>query len=144
MNLIIGYGNTLRSDDGVGPFVAHQFAMRFPAVNVLTPHQLLPELVEPISDAQIVVFVDASVEGRVGQVTVQPVCPSANEDAFSHNVTPAGLLAGAQSLFGGAPDAWLVTITGEDFTLGETLSEPVHAAVPGILEKITHLLYPPR
>ena len=43
--LVIGYGNTLRSDDGVGVWIAGQLAvLHLPNVDVRTCHQLFPEL----------------------------------------------------------------------------------------------------
>ncbi len=42
--LVIGYGNSLRSDDGVGPFVAEAVeALRLPGVHTLICQQLSPE-----------------------------------------------------------------------------------------------------
>ncbi|MEP7293735.1 MAG: hydrogenase maturation protease, partial [Chloroflexota bacterium] len=65
MILIIGYGNPLRSDDAIGQRIAEMMEKRLKleAVQVITAYQLTPELVEPIRDAQLVVFIDA----RVGQ-----------------------------------------------------------------------------
>ena len=44
--LVIGYGNVLRSDDGVGWHVTERLASdaRFASVTVLQRHQLTPEL----------------------------------------------------------------------------------------------------
>jgi hydrogenase maturation protease len=48
--LIIGYGNPLREDDGVGWQVADQLLKNSEgSIKVLTAHQLTPELAEPIS-----------------------------------------------------------------------------------------------
>lgn len=140
MTLVIGYGNTLRGDDGVGQVVALQLAQKYPDMDILTPHQLLPELVEPISKAALVIFIDANVEGEPGQITMRKIQPQDGGDAFSHTVSPEGLLAGARDLFDHAPPAWLVTITGQDFDLCEQLSEPVLAAVPSLLDKLDDLL----
>src|SRR5687767_15002380 len=61
--LVIGYGNTLRRDDGVGPRVAETVgALRLPGVRTLVCQQLSPEHAEPISQADAVVFVDAAVD----------------------------------------------------------------------------------
>ena len=41
MILVIGYGNTLRSDDGVGPHIAQEVAAQgWPSVCSITVHQL--------------------------------------------------------------------------------------------------------
>nr|MDQ2730551.1 hydrogenase maturation protease [Armatimonadota bacterium] len=66
--LVIGYGNPLRRDDGLGPMAAQRLAaLADPLrVQVLTPYQLSPELAEPISQARFVLFIDASEEGVPG------------------------------------------------------------------------------
>ena len=61
--LVIGYGNTLRSDDAVGPRVAEAVReLNLPGVRTLSCGLLTPELSDPISQARKVVFVDASME----------------------------------------------------------------------------------
>src|ERR1044072_3449496 len=68
--LVIGYGNELRGDDGVGPRVARAVQqLSLPHVRVLVQHQLTPELAEDISRARAVVFVDAAIDCEVGRVT---------------------------------------------------------------------------
>jgi hydrogenase maturation protease len=60
--VVIGYGNEVRGDDGVGPRVARVVAgWQLPHVKALAVHQLLPELVESFAEASAVVFVDASL-----------------------------------------------------------------------------------
>ncbi len=59
-SLVIGVGSDLRRDDAVGRHVAEVIeAMALDHVSVLVTTQLVPELVEPISAADRVVFVDA-------------------------------------------------------------------------------------
>ena len=53
--LVIGYGNTLRQDDGVGPYVAERFEeLGLPGVRTLVEAQLSPEHAEVISMAKAV------------------------------------------------------------------------------------------
>ena len=63
-------GNPLRGDDGVGWRVAEAVAAALPdaVADVLTVHQLTPELAEPISRAERVIFIDAAAEGKPGAV----------------------------------------------------------------------------
>jgi hydrogenase maturation protease len=60
--LIIGYGNPLRGDDDVGWEAASRLAAALPseAVHILAVHQLTPELAEAVSEADLLIFVDAS------------------------------------------------------------------------------------
>jgi len=71
--LVIGYGNTLRRDDGVGVRAAEMMAAdsRFADVEVLTVYQLTPELSLDIATASLVVFVDADVRGLPGSIEVR-------------------------------------------------------------------------
>jgi hydrogenase maturation protease len=66
--LIIGYGNPLRGDDGLGVEVACclKEIIRDESVEVLSQHQLMPELADPVSRASLVVFVDARVGDTPG------------------------------------------------------------------------------
>jgi hydrogenase maturation protease len=149
MNLLIGYGNTLRGDDGIGPVVARRLAARIDRedVAIMALHQLTPELVEPISRARAVVFVDACHAESPGLVRCVPVSLPTDGDpgaraggAFTHNVTPAALLAGAKMLYGAAPCAVLVTVSGGSFDFGESFSPPVAGVVPRLLDKLQRAL----
>ncbi len=61
--LVIGYGNTLRGDDGVGPRVVEAIEkLNLPGVRTLVCQQLSPEYADPVSRAHTVVFVDAAVD----------------------------------------------------------------------------------
>lgn len=57
--IVIGYGNTLRSDDGAGQKVAEILASwHLPQVRSISVHQLTPELAAPIAEAELAIFVD--------------------------------------------------------------------------------------
>ncbi len=145
MILIIGYGNPLRGDDGVGWRVAQEAAVSLAhaPVEVLTVHQLTPELSAPISRAERVIFVDAAAIGAPGNVGcslltgAEPLAPAGGFD--SHLVSPDRLLAMAAELFDQRPEAYLLTIAGGAFELSETLSPLVAAAVPEAVALIVAL-----
>jgi len=70
--LVIGYGNSLRSDDGAGCRVADIVASwDLPYVRSLTVHQLTPELAEPIAQSDLTIFVDACVSNNVSDFVSQ-------------------------------------------------------------------------
>ena len=130
--LIIGFGNPLRSDDGFGFRAAGRLreTVHDPDVEILSLHQLTPELMEPISRASRVIFIDAAVNGEPGEINVRPVVPGqGTASPFLHSSTPAALVAGAERLYGTRPAAILLSVTGASFELGETLSEPVQRAL---------------
>ena len=69
--LILGCGNTLRGDDGVGPWLCAWAERRLcsePGVRVIARQQWTPELAEDVAAADAVVFIDCSIESasRIG------------------------------------------------------------------------------
>ena len=122
--LVIGYGNTLRRDDGVGPRVAAAVGrLRLPGVLTMACPQLTPELADPLSRAGAAVFVDASVEHR-GPVRVRRLGPAGSSQILAHAADPRVLLALARDAFGRAPRAWMLTIPARELGFGERLSRP--------------------
>ena len=77
--LIIGYGNPLRSDDGFGWHASRLLARELAGqdAEVITCHQLTPELAEPLSQCSRAVFIDADAEGDPGDIHRRDVHPQA-------------------------------------------------------------------
>lgn len=137
--LVIGYGNTLRSDDGVGAKVAAAVAeLGLPGVVALVRHQLAPELAEPISEAHAVVFVDAAVDAAT-EVQMRQLEPADGAQLMAHAADPRTLLAFAKQLFGRCPPAWWLTIPVENLGFGEELSPLARRGYETALEKIRAL-----
>jgi hydrogenase maturation protease len=141
--LIIGYGNTLRRDDGVGIEVAQAIAaMNLPGVNVITRHQLVPELAAPISEADTVIFVDADASAT-GHPELRPIEPARSGQIMAHAADPRSLLALSKQAFGGSPRAWSLAIPVEDFDFGFGLSHRsqvgLRAAVKLIKQQVAGL-----
>src|SRR5262245_16832288 len=87
--MVLGYGNTLRRDDAVGPLVAEAVSRwGRPDVVALAVPQLVPELAEPLSRARLAIFVDAALTGKVCEQLPTPCEPSLN-----HTGDPGWLLA---------------------------------------------------
>lgn len=167
--LVIGYGNPLRSDDGLGWRVAEELQARLQmqieghtaasaaGLEIITCQQLNPELAEPISRADLTVFIDAAgaeafqagppgaeqvvtkphEPGAILEFELEPTCQS--PQCFSHELTPSTLLACAGELFGSCSKGKLFSIVGADFGMGESLSAPVAAAVPEVIGRIEAL-----
>ena len=137
--LVIGYGNTLRRDDGVGPKVAEAVAaLNLPGVSALACHQLTPELAEPISRAQKVIFVDADSKPK-GDVSLRKIKPGDAGEILAHASDPRSLLALANQVFGRNPSAWAVAIPVEDFGFGDGLSSYAEAGMQSAVRKIQAL-----
>ena len=144
--LIVAYGNPLRSDDGVAWRAAEALQEMFSPneVEILTMHQLGPELAESVSRIQWVIFVDATAgPGRPGEIEVKELSSTnleaAESPGFCHAVSPANVLALAAQLYKAKPKAFSATIVGENFHHGESLSAAVEAALPSLLARIGEL-----
>jgi len=137
--LIIGYGNRLRSDDGVGFRAAELLRERNvnPDIEVLAVPQLTPELTEPVSRAQQVIFIDAAAEGPPGEVRQRKLAAPAAGAAFTHQMTPEALLAAAAALYGASPSGVLYSICGESFAYGEQLTPAVERALAELVVKLS-------
>ncbi|PJF35508.1 MAG: hypothetical protein CUN49_10210 [Candidatus Thermofonsia Clade 1 bacterium] len=142
MQLVIGIGNTLRGDDGVGVAVAQSLAEQHsaPDLQVIACQQLTPELAALISQAEQVIFVDASLNLPVGKVQVQPLDAAAEQACSAHHTAPSALLGLAKALYGAQPRSALVAIGAQAFGFSEQLSAPVAQALPQALHLVMGLL----
>jgi hydrogenase maturation protease len=138
--LIIGYGNPLRCDDGVAWHVADALSCQnLPGVEIVVRHQLTPELASPVSQADTVLFVDAAEGAQAGELKWAAVTPQLTLGVFFHEFSPRVILGLAQDLYGACPQAFVISLTGECFDHGETLSGSVQKSLPRLCELITEL-----
>jgi hydrogenase maturation protease len=140
--LIIGYGNPLRTDDAIGQRMAQIMAQRIDddRLRMITAYQLTPELMEPISQARFVVFIDARVGSIPGEVLWENVEPETGGGAFTHHVSPGTLLGAAQDLYGAAPTGILISIVGADFEYGSELSAAFNKMLPDLAERVESII----
>jgi hydrogenase maturation protease len=131
--MVVGYGNSLRSDDGVGPVVAARLAgdPRLAGVIIRSEHQLTPELAADASQVSLLVLVDAGTDEAPGEVSVRRLEPSPVEGgtAWTHHLDPSALVGLAREIWGSAPPVILVSIGPASLEVGEGLSEAVVPAV---------------
>lgn len=141
--LVIGYGNRLRSDDSLGWRATELIAREVngQGLEIITCHQLTPELAEPISQCRRAVFIDADARGTPGEIHCVPVCPqAAGPSALTHTCTPEGLLASAQQLYGRSPQAIAITVSAQSFEFGDALSPVVAEALPRVVDRVRQWL----
>jgi hydrogenase maturation protease len=144
--LVVGYGNGLRSDDGVGPAVAARLAgdPRLAGADVRVMHQLTPELALDASRVSLLVLVDASADAPAGEVAVTRLDPEAVPgeagEAMSHHVDPAGIVGLARELWGVAPPVVLVSVGIASLEAGERLTPAVEAAVPRAVDAVAAII----
>ena len=140
--LVLGYGNPMRSDDGLGWQIAVDLfrTNRCPDVEVLPCHQLTPELAPAVSRTDSVIFVDCEQGGTPGEVCCREVRCDSMTPSFTHHLTPAALLALSSELFGSCPRAFILSIHGENYAPGENLSAAVASRIPDLKGKLQHLI----
>lgn len=120
--LIVGYGNSLRGDDGLGPYIVEQIAgLHWPDVRTRVLLQLAPELAEEVAQADLAIFVDASMN-TVDAVRVQAANELDQTDGMTHVSEVATILQLAGNVFGRSPPTWVVSVAGVNFSMGEVLS----------------------
>jgi hydrogenase maturation protease len=120
--LVIGFGNTLRTDDGAGIWTAENLSvLQMPGVVVECAHQLSLDLLEDFASFDRIVFIDAAVDGE--DVAFEPVGrPSVAVPPSAHHLTPADLLNTYGDLYSRQIDSFLCTIRGEEFEFGTELT----------------------
>ena len=139
--LVLGVGNILMGDEGVGVAVVERLAERpLPAgFTTLDGGTGSLSLLEPMLEAERIVLIDATSDGRpVG--TLARLRPKFSKDyprrITAHDIGLKDLLD-AFYLLGKEPDVTLYTISIEfPQEVGVGLSEPLCAALPGIVSEI--------
>jgi len=144
--LVIGYGNTIRGDDGVGPYVASLLAERVDLqdVHILAPQQLTPDLAEQVAASRLTILIDARIgenPGRVHHVVIES--PSRAAPTFQHHITPETLAGVTHTLYGVTPPMHLFTAEAATFELQDGLSPELLAAAEDVAGHIVTLLYNP-
>ena len=144
LTLVIGYGNPLRSDDGVGPWIAGQLEQALIGVSqvtCLTAFQLTPELADDISQVDRVVFIDASVAVRAGEMAMTRVMGrTVRHGALGHEMSPEELMFLCESIFGKAPAAWAIGIGVGSIEFGEGLTAAVAKTAERLVAKLSFRL----
>ncbi len=151
--LVIGFGNTLRSDDGVGWLLAGEVeATPEPGLEVRQVQQLTPELAADVARARLVIFLDARIQASSGRdvgprdsqnrVSIETVIPT-GDAPLMHGLTPGHLLALACALYGKSVPARVVSILVDSLDLGDKLSPQVSRAMPAALAATWGLIRSP-
>lgn len=129
--LLIGYGNPLRGDDGAGCEVVGFLEREdLPGVTCIVSHQLTPDLAIRLSEAAYAYFIDAIPAGPDdSDLRVARIGPLATDAGVSsHACSPESLLQLSASLYGSCPESTLIGIPASDFTLGQHISPATKVA----------------
>ena len=140
--LVVGYGNSLRSDDGLGLYAVREIQKKIerPEIEFIEVAQLQPELAETIAKKDFVIFIDAVMHGISGETHYELVFPASKAPGMSHATDPETLLFAAKELYGNAPKALLATVAGECFGFGTKLSPEVEISTRGLATRLTQLI----
>ena len=163
--LVIGYGNVLRGDDGVGLEVARLLEARhLEEVEVRAVGQLQIEWAAEWVKYDRVIMIDAALAGPPvtlrrlpraesgsGAATKQNERESARDPislnwspaavgTLPHEMAPETLLQLASALYGNAPEVYICEIRGESFEFGYRLTPSVREAAKEAVEQILRLM----
>lgn len=141
--LVIGYGNPLRGDDGLGRCAADQLAQTLDQeqVEVMSCHQLTLDLAEPISRARHVILIDAAAGTTPGTIACEVIVPDTKQIlSMLHYMDPGTLLASAEAMYGRVPPTTLWTVVAESFDYRESLSPIIQQVMPDLLERLQNFI----
>jgi hydrogenase maturation protease len=120
--VVLGWGNVTRSDDALGPLLLERIRRAdLPHVAVVEDFQLQPEHAFDLSGRDLALFVDAGFETPAPFVFYR-TAPRAGMAFSSHKVAPEAVLDLHQRVLGPPPPAFVLSVAGEDFSVGDTLS----------------------
>ena len=153
--LVIGIGNPLRRDDGVGWRLAvewEQLHRQGARTRLLAVQQVLPELAATLAQHRRVLFIDAVIHrgngptgggaGRIGPwlLPLQPQQALTRATPFSHSLEPVELLALTEALYGQVPAAQRLLLQGRRFDHGNSYSPALRRQLPAARALLQHWL----
>lgn len=143
--LLYGYGNPGRQDDGLG----NEFIERIEKwiskegiedIETDSNYQLNIEDADAISDKDVVVFVDASIE-EIDDFILTKVKPNESKVEFTmHAVSAAFVLDLCQKLYNKHPETYLLHIKGYEWDFKEGLTDKAIQNLDKALEFIKQRL----
>ncbi len=139
--VVIGYGNTLRCDDGAGRLLAETVAAQnWPGVEVFSVHQLTPELAEPLASASLAIFLDARLATVGDSIHVDAIEPGEMRATLHHTGNPQWLLALSKMVFDHCPAAWFITMPAVELGFGEQLSSTTLNGLHKALQTVNQII----
>lgn len=137
---VIGVGNPLRSDDGIGPYIVEIIAGRkIPGVVTICSQQLNLELLEEAVGYSKILIVDAGVQGE-GLMFKKIQDSGDGSPPSSHHLTPEFFGAMARQLYERDINLYLCSIRGWNFDVGDTLSAQVVELLPQAISELEAFL----
>lgn len=138
--IVLGIGNTILRDDGVGVHAAEalQRAYGLPeGVQVLDGGTAGMELLDPLADADLLLVLDAvrsgQPPGRLVRLAGDEVPVFFRNKLSPHQVSLCDVLAGLEFAGHGPKDLVLIGVEPEDMGLGLELTDTVQAQLPAMV-----------
>jgi hydrogenase maturation protease len=142
--LVLAWGNPSRGDDALGPLFADAVqAWQLPGVQCLTDFQLQVEHALDLQGRRRVLFVDASMAPGFSPMgyALTPLQPRADASYTSHALSPQAVLHVWTRLYDRpAPPAWLLSMEGHTWGLGDAVSPLAQRALRQALAWAQHWL----
>ncbi len=154
--LLVGYGNPSRRDDGVAEHILRrllgklglddasleeEIVAQAEGLGMVCLHQLAPELAETVAEYDVVVFIDAHVEGVPwDDLSLQRVEPVVEPGMLGHHLKAGVILALCETLYDSRPEAYLLSVLGHDFDFGDKLSAETSRLADEAVERLIGLL----
>ncbi|MCB1956951.1 MAG: hydrogenase maturation protease [Rhodocyclaceae bacterium] len=127
--LVLAAGNDARGDDALGPMLSARLAaMKLPGLTVIDAFQFQVEHALDLAAADMALFIDAHLR-QEAPVRLAPVVAAADCGEGSHALSPAQVLAVAARIGVPCPPAWLLSVRGRAFELGEPPSPSAQLAL---------------
>ena len=119
---IVGIGNRLRADDGVGAYVCELIEkQQLPGVSFVITQQLDTVLIEELIQFNSVIFIDAAVNSK--GLSFLPVADMQQApQSFSHHINAAMLVGLAKELFAARTQFYICAIGIDNIEMGNQLS----------------------
>jgi hydrogenase maturation protease len=141
--LVLGLGNLLLTDDGLGPAVMAELLRRFVApegVALLDGGTLGLALLGELSEARAAILVDAvaaeAPAGTLVRIEGDDVAPAVAARLSPHQVGVADLLGAARLLGREPPRLVLLGAVPQSLELGVGCSPPVAASIDGLVQRV--------
>jgi hydrogenase maturation protease len=144
--LVIGIGNVLRQDDGLGPkTVAFLDELSFDGYDVgtIVIPQIDITLASTLASVDYAIFVDAGMNDSDDQIKIIPYEHAEHDSNLSHTshaLSIPSLIEITSELYGRAPISYMVIPKGYDFSVGERLSPQAEANMLLAVNQIVELI----
>ena len=145
---IIGIGNSLRKDDGIGSYICEQLRRRhLNNASIINQVELDPALAEQIHQYKTLIIIDAAANNPSYDVRVfKPIHHGSAHEATtisSHGIEAHALISLLDTLYDSKPQVYLVAVKGYDFSLGMEPTESAIANAERAIELIIGLVQHP-